>query len=328
MRHEIEALRAVLAEKEFEVGSAMADANAARAEVDRMGRDERSGASTARERMVYLTQPRRLERFRGKPEKSSDVTVEEWVEDAEAMLATRQLDSRDKAAFLIEHLAGEARREVCGRGDKIREDPKEIFSVLTKVFGDGDGLSQLQQRFFAYRQGERESLVTCSLRLVDLYDRMVKLDPSFNSGRDTQLKSRLAEAACDESIRMELRRMNCDHPEYSFFDARDRIIELMGRGVTSKPKSEVSVREVAVNDEWREMMKTMGVQMAKQQQQIDTLCKLMQTSEPRQRYQRRQGSRVPGCWHCSSPDHFRRDCPEFKKEQSSGTDQAGRGNLN
>jgi hypothetical protein len=330
MRHKIEAFQAVLAKKEYEVSSALADASAARAEVDRMVDNERSRASTVgRERMVYLTQPRRLERFRGKPEKSSDVTVEEWVEDAEATLATRQLGEKDKAAFLIEHLAGEARREVCGRGIEIKDDPDEIFAVLTKVFGDGDSLSQLQQRFFAYRQGEKEGLVTCSLRLVDLYDRMMKLDPSFDHGRDTQLKSRLAEAARDESIRMELRRMNCDHPEYSFFDVRDHIIELMGRGATSsKPKSDVSVREVAANDDWREMVKAMGVQMAKQQQQIDSLCKLMQAGEPRQRYQRRQGSNASGCWHCSSPDHFRRDCPEFKKGVSNGTDRARHGNLN
>ena len=128
--------------------------------------------------------------------------------------------------YLVEHLAGEARREVLGRGNEVKVDPDAIYEVLIRVFGDGDNLAPLQQRFFAYKQSDKEDLISCSLRLVDLYDRMTKCDSSLTLRRETQLKSRLAEAVRDESISMELRRLNVDHPEYSFFKARDHMIEL------------------------------------------------------------------------------------------------------
>ncbi|KAK3750830.1 hypothetical protein QZH41_007147 [Actinostola sp. cb2023] len=47
-----------------------------------------------------------LERFRGKPERASDLSVEEWIDDARAACASRGLASKEQAAYLIEHLAG------------------------------------------------------------------------------------------------------------------------------------------------------------------------------------------------------------------------------
>ena len=49
--------------------------------------------------------------------------------------------------YLLEHLAGEARREILGRGDEVKSNPEQIFAVLVRVFGDGDSLPQLQQQF-------------------------------------------------------------------------------------------------------------------------------------------------------------------------------------
>ena len=67
---------------------------------------------------------------------------------------------------LMEHLAGEARREIRGggEGNEIKSNPDQIFAVLLRVFGDGDSLPQLQEQFFSYRQKEVEDLVSCSLK--------------------------------------------------------------------------------------------------------------------------------------------------------------------
>ena len=86
-------------------------------------------------------------------------------------MKVRDLKKKTDRPFLLEHLAGEARREILGRGNEIKSNPDQIFAVLLRVFGDGDSLPQLQQQFFSYRQKEGEDLVSCSLHLVRLFDR-------------------------------------------------------------------------------------------------------------------------------------------------------------
>ena len=135
------------------------------------------------------------------------MTVQEWVADIKGHLASRQLPPSDQAAFILDHLVGKARQEILGRGDEVSRDPKRILDILTRVFGDGDTLPLQQQRFFAYRQS-KEDLLSCSLALVALYDRIFEQDPSFRSCHNSSRKGRLAEAVEDEGLRRELRRLN------------------------------------------------------------------------------------------------------------------------
>ena len=84
--------------------------------------------------------------------------------DARGLLATVQtIPHESKAALLIDNLGGRARQEIVGRGTDTSNSPDAIFQILLTVFGDGDLLPQLQQRFFSYLQREGETLVTCSL---------------------------------------------------------------------------------------------------------------------------------------------------------------------
>ena len=161
---------------------------------------------------MYVTPSQKLERFKGKPAKGPDTSVEEWIEDARATCESKGLKKDQSALFLLEHLAGEAGREILGRGDEIKSNSDQIFAALLRVFEDGDSLPQLQQQFFSYRQKEGEDLVSCSLHLVQLFDRIIQLDCSFKPGRDAQLKSRLSEAVREESLPTELRRRNSEPP--------------------------------------------------------------------------------------------------------------------
>ena len=65
--------------------------------------------------------------------------MEEWIEDAEAAIASRRLGKEASAAFHLEHLAGLARREIL-RGNSVQRDAKEILKTLAKVFGEGSTL--------------------------------------------------------------------------------------------------------------------------------------------------------------------------------------------
>ncbi|XP_038047958.1 uncharacterized protein LOC119722042 [Patiria miniata] len=275
-------------------------------------------STTPPAKQIYVAAGRRLDRFRGKPEKPSDPSVQEWVSDVKGQLTARQIGGEDGAAFIIDHLAGRARQEILGRGDTVKS-PEEIYRVLLKVFGDGETLPEIQQKFFSFRQGQGEDLLSFSLELMELFNSMARLDVSFNATRDKTLKGRLAEAVYDEGLRRELRRMNIDSPELSFFDARDRAIEWLG---TSRVKTQkaVAVQEVKAEDGahgMKALLERQGEQLQRQQQQIEALLQAMQ--RPARRWS--QGPRR--CYNCQSTGHLKRDCPHPPSSPLSGGTSQG-----
>ncbi|XP_033112151.1 uncharacterized protein LOC117113037 [Anneissia japonica] len=128
-------------------------------------------------------------------------TPDDWVADVRAQLELRLLTPKAAAAFVKENLAGYARKEINGRGKEVGEDAEKILAVLLRVFGDGNTLPQLQQRFFSYKQMPQQDLLSCSLELVSLYDNIVSLDGAYSACRESSLKSRLAEAVVDENLK-------------------------------------------------------------------------------------------------------------------------------
>ncbi|KAK3754208.1 hypothetical protein QZH41_003310 [Actinostola sp. cb2023] len=66
----------------------------------------------------------KLEWFRGKPERASDLSVEEWIDDARAACASRGLASKEQAAYLVEHLAGSQHQRL----QEVISDYRTTFS--------------------------------------------------------------------------------------------------------------------------------------------------------------------------------------------------------
>ena len=290
---------------------------------------------------IYVKQPRGIDRFRDRPEKASDLTVEEWVSDVKSHLKNVNWTKKDQAAFIIQHLAAKARREIQGRGDDVCQNPEKIYECLTKIFGDGDTFPQLQQCFFSYQQKEKEDLLSCSLELVELFDCVAELDPTFKPTRDVTLKRRFAEVVRDEGLKRELRRLNMESPSLTFFELRDRAIQWMGN-ICSKQKlkaCDVMAQEVTTEDTVLSVLKAQGELLAQQQKQMQTMLELMQGhsfhekgSMPGHSFHEkgsrrpppRNNSRVRRCWTCNSVDHLQSKCPQNKKSTpafSSGTQQ-------
>ncbi|XP_022110976.1 uncharacterized protein LOC110990338 [Acanthaster planci] len=311
LRKELEAVKAALqAHEKSAVGSSSTPS---------------STPSSTAPKQIYVASGRRLERFRNAPEKSGDPSIREWVSDVRGQLASRQLTTEEGASFILDHLAGKARQEVLGRGDEVAAEPEEIFRVLLKVFGDGDTLPQLQQKFFSYRQGPQEDLLTCSLELVELFTRMAKLDEACEASRERTLKGRLAEAVRDEGLQRELRRLNMEAPTLSFFDVRDRAIEWLGRRQGNLRK-EAAVQEVKAADstcDMKALLEKQGQQLQHQQQQIDALIKAL--SERPRGWSQPQPRR---CYTCQSTGHLKRNCPHRPRGNGSPSEQAQRSMFN
>ena len=269
-------------------------------------------------RPMYVAPTRKIDRFRRRPTSAAEITIQEWVADVKSQISVRQLDEQQSVDFIIDNLAGQARQEILGRNLKNAED---ILKILLRIFGDGQSLPQLQQKFYSYRQGENEDLLGCSLELVHLYERISKLDVSFVARRETALKGRLAEAVKDEALRRELRRLNVESPKLSFFEARDRSIEWLGSSEQAsrrKPK-EVSSQEVrgdGLGTEILDALRKQTDQIARQQVQIDSLlATAAQEKERREAFK----STPRKCFSCGSLHHLRYLCPNRNQRQGQFT---------
>ena len=187
LKGEVEGLKLALAKKEKDARETAENLGAVEQELKQLLKQSKD-ESVKGEGVVYVTQSRKLETFKGRPVKTTDPTVEEWIKDAKASSDSKGLTKEQTALYLLGHLAGEGRREILGgRGAEIKSKPEQIYAVLLRVFGAGDSLPQLQQQLFSYRQKEGEDLVSLSLHPVQLFDRIVQLDSSFKHGRDSQL---------------------------------------------------------------------------------------------------------------------------------------------
>ena len=175
----------------------------------------------------------------------------------------------------------------------------------------GDSLPQLQQRFFAYRQ-TNEDLLTYSLALVTLYDKIGERDASFKACRNTTLKGRLAEAVRDEGLRRELHRLNLDNPDLSYFDVRDRAQQWLGNAGHVKVEQ---VKSRATHVEMQNLIEEQGRQL----QELQELVREIQVA-PREKpggAERKHWERKPDsqrlCWRCGAADHLQRNCPQPSK---------------
>ena len=259
---------------------------------------------------VVVGNMRRLDRFKGK--QTTPQEVDEWVRDARCHVESRGLKGKDAVAFLLDHLAATARLEVLGRIEEIKDSPEKLYSALENTFGDGQTHPQLLQKFFSYRQG-KEDLVTCSINLLELFQKIADKDSSFKDTKHAILKDRLAEAVVDESLRREIRRLNTEQSELTFFEARDKAVRWAGgdsKRIASVEAAQASPSPAATNPSIDEIVEAV----------VKRLGAASMTSQANPQH-RGPGRRRPGnagpfrCWECNNEGHMRRDCPSLQEQR-------------
>ncbi|XP_046574073.1 uncharacterized protein LOC124282150 [Haliotis rubra] len=260
-------------------------------------RDQELSLSAGASKPLVISTGRQLPRFKDKPLRAGDTTLEEWISDMKVSAETRKLSEEDYAVLLCDNLGGRARQEILARGPDTRKSPWQIIKTLRKVFGEGNDLPAAQHRFYSYRQAAGSDLVTTSLDLIELYDKIVEIDSTFHGMKEMALKGQLAESAYHEVQRREIRRLTREHPELSFLDLRDRVIEWLGGN--SKERSIVYAQEHQA--QMADILKRQEAIIERQQEQI---ASLLNSSRPR-------GPRT--CWSCGEEGHIQRRCPRNRR---------------
>ena len=108
----MEAMHALLKAEQEKSAFAQREAELARQEVDRMRekmlRDpfgpESSGAEAENQQPLFVTHARRFERLRGRPEKTGDPDVAEWVAGMRYHIACNRMPKMAACALIMENL--------------------------------------------------------------------------------------------------------------------------------------------------------------------------------------------------------------------------------
>lgn len=105
------------------------------------------------ERFIFVPRDRKCPMFSGR----SSLTINEWVDEAQACMRACHLSVVDQAFFLFDHLKGEAQDEIRYHSDIERGDPEKIIQALRELYGCSLSYVALQQAFFSRRQQEGET---------------------------------------------------------------------------------------------------------------------------------------------------------------------------
>ena len=90
LKEQVEGLKLALAKKEEEAQKTAGNIELMELELKKLLKQakdesvEEKGPVEGKEHVVYVTPSRKLERFKGRPAKGTDPSVEEWLEDAKA----------------------------------------------------------------------------------------------------------------------------------------------------------------------------------------------------------------------------------------------------
>lgn len=275
-----------------------------------------AGAS-ATDRFVFVPRDRRCPKFNGR----SGITIDEWVEEAEACMRLRHLSTTDQAFFLADHLEGEAREEIRYRPRDEREDPNKIIQALRELYGCTSSYVALQESFFSRKQQDGETLLEFSLALLNLLEKVKTQSPHGMPNADILLRDQFVEHVSDGALRRELKQLVRRQPTIKLLDVRSEAIRWeregmpggsRGRsqsvpsaygiqyGVQGHQHTHSNISSTSELSELREMLK-------KQQLQLNQLTQsVAQIQNPPSRSQAPRLSQII-CRRCQQPGHFARD---------------------
>lgn len=282
---------------------------------------------------VYAPRERKCPRFTGKL--SVDLlTVDQWVEEVRRCLEIRPMSRAAQVMFVMDHLDGSAKSEVCFHSSISRDTPDKIFDILVENYSCTQSYVAAQLQFFQRTQREGESLRDYSHALKSLMDIVSCKTPGGIPNSDILLRDQFTEHVHDDMLRRELKQRVLQTPDLSFLALRSIALKWadVGRqGGKTRPRAyscdtncqvvegvnaEMHAVTLGSNDDILQIKEC----LRKQQVQLDTLMKQMSVhfSQPSQTDIpsispttgpfRFQADGKPICHRCGRAGHIARFC--------------------
>ena len=155
---------------------------------------------TAQAAPTFVVQrERKLRRFSG----TEDPLLSDWAEEARLCILAQKLSGEAAANFLHSYLDGAARLEVRCRPSAVKKDADSILVALEDVFDELENANQLLRRFFYRKQLSGEPIASYSHVLIDIADRVQRLEARSSAERDVMLRDQFVENAHVSEARAE-----------------------------------------------------------------------------------------------------------------------------
>ncbi|MES9880803.1 MAG: zinc finger CCHC domain-containing protein [Sedimenticola sp.] len=317
--------------------------NSDKAEKELLATKSKLDHSLAESKTVYISKDRKLQKFSGHKAKDSDLSIEEWIDDASYHLKNIS-HVEAQIEFLFDHLQGQARDELRVIPESDRKIPARIFDALRALFQDVDTVAQIQQAFYQRSQRQNETLQQYSLALLKLMDKLCKKQREAVGDKELMLRERFIDGVIDGQLKREMRRFSMDHPSIPFHEFRTVVMKWCE---DDRKQDQVTVDSDAHDVDVSAIKKEPDVDVLKllqnqqellmrQQEQLDKLSAQMALQPtPAVFHSSRGGRGSPGrrsfgyrggwprggfprcCYRCGSPEHFIKDCPTPESQLST-----------
>lgn len=176
-------------------------------------------ANRAPRSYVYLPRERQIQNFSGDYSKDGR-NVEEFVEEVERALRTREQTLEERFDFVISLLRGPALEEVRMCVGNEARHTHDVFKCLCEAFGEKRSATQLLQSFYHRKQAEGEKLSDYSHALSHLLTAAVKQSPGLVPNEKILLRDQFVEGLQDALLKRELRKLVREKPTWGIKDVR------------------------------------------------------------------------------------------------------------